>query len=105
MLIKNKIPKSEPVVSIGLVLPEDRKESIKIIDLQKNQSLKIDYNFDGKKLPYSKYHLSSICVGRGFHWEKQIEINIEGELKIRFIDGALLITNQITYLVLFNQEK
>tara|TARA_B000000557_G_C20792981_1_gene451931 strand:- start:367 stop:1584 length:1218 start_codon:yes stop_codon:yes gene_type:complete len=96
MLIKNKIPKSEPVVSIGLVLPEDRKESIKIIDLQKNQSLKIDYNFDGKKLPYSKYHLSSICVGRGFHWEKQIEINIEGELKIRFIDGALLITNQIT---------
>jgi len=96
MLIKNQIPSSEPTVSIGLVLPEDRKQSIKIIDLQINQSLEIDYTFDGKKLPYSKYYLSSICVGRGFHWEKQITITIEGELKIRFIDGALLITNQVT---------
>ena len=56
--------------SIGLVLPKDRKQSIKIIDLQINQSFEIDYTFDGENLPYLNLDANLILpdgpLGRAF---------------------------------------
>jgi len=95
MLIKGDIPTSEPTVSIGLVLPEDQKVSLKVIDLITNTQFVIDESFDGQTLPKSTYELKATRAGRGFHWEKEITIKTEGELEIKFVEGFLFITNHI----------
>ncbi len=95
MLVKGAIPSKEPIVKIGLVLPDDQKKSIEVVDLNTNDQYTIDISFDGKRLSDSEYQLSSIRAGRGFHWEKEIRITIEGELDIKVINGYLFVTNYI----------
>ena len=92
MLVKGAIPSKEPIVKIGLVLPDDQKKSIEVVDLNTNDQYTIDISFDGKRLSDSEYQLSSIRAGRGFHWEKEIRITIEGELDIKVINGYLFVT-------------
>jgi len=95
MLVKGDIPAKEPIVSIGLVLPEDKKDSISVVDLNNNVSLIIDLTFQEKYLPNSTYTLSTIRAGRGFHWEKEIEITVNGELEFKLMDGFLFVINHI----------
>ena len=96
MHVKGHIPDQEPMVSIGLVLPEDRVKSIPITDIENNRSFKIDLSIGTKIFPTSIYKLSSIRAGRGFHWEKQISITVEGELEIKIVDGYLFVINHIS---------
>ena len=42
MLVKGKIPKNEPIVSIGLVLPEDCQKSVEITHSETNQNFFIE---------------------------------------------------------------
>ena len=95
MLVKGQIPEKEPVVSIGLVLPEDRQKSIHIHDELSSQSFEMTHSSDKKYFPSSTYIIHSIRAGRGFHWEKQIAITVEGELEIKTVDGYLFVINHI----------
>ena len=36
-----------------------------------------------------------MTAGRGFHWQKQIDISIRGSIKIRNVDGYLFLINEI----------
>ena len=74
MLVKGQIPSHEPVVSIGLVLPEDRVKKLVIMDVENNRSFNINLSEEPNYFPTSTYKLSSIRAGRGFHWEKNISI-------------------------------
>ena len=95
MLIKGQVPNKEPVVSIGLVLPEDQIQVLSIQDIKNNLSLEIDLQTENIILPASLYKLPSIRAGRGFHWEKQISITVEGELEIKVVDDCLFLINHI----------
>ncbi|MGY8788656.1 MAG: SpoIID/LytB domain-containing protein [Fidelibacterota bacterium] len=95
MLIKGQVPNKEPVVSIGLVLPADQIQVLSIQDIKNNLSLEIDLQTENKILPASLYKLPSIRAGRGFHWEKQISITVEGELEIKVVDDCLFLINHI----------
>ena len=95
MLVKGQIPEKEPVVSIALVLPEDRQKSIHIHDELSSQSFEMTHSSDKKYFPSSTYIIHSIRAGRGFHWEKQITITVEGELETKTLDGYLFVINHI----------
>ena len=95
MFVKGQIPEKEPVVAIGLVLPEDRQKSIHIHDELSSQSFEMTHSSDKKYFPNSTYIIHSIRAGRGFHWEKQITITVEGELEIKTVDGYLFVINHI----------
>ena len=95
MLVKGQIPSHEPVVSIGLVLPEDRVQKLLIVDVENNRSFNINLSKEPHFFPTSTYKLSSIRAGRGFHWEKNISITVEGELEIKIVDECLFVINHI----------
>ncbi|NQV30952.1 MAG: SpoIID/LytB domain-containing protein [Candidatus Marinimicrobia bacterium] len=40
-------------------------------------------------------HLEPVIAGRGFHWEKQIAVDLPGELKITVQDGCFKIINAV----------
>ncbi|MFL2983067.1 MAG: SpoIID/LytB domain-containing protein [Candidatus Neomarinimicrobiota bacterium] len=109
MLKKGIIPTSEPIVSIGLVLPIDKQPTIKIQCTKKNQNYSIgickDYlTVNGNKTKQfkleeayneSRYILKPIYAGRGFHWQKKIKISVQGCLRIKNLGGFLFIVNDI----------
>ncbi len=39
------------------------------------------------------FHLDSVVAGRGFHWEKMIEVDLPGKLEISIQDGFLKVIN------------
>ena len=109
MLIKGNIPKKEPIVSIGLVLPIDKQHSIRIKCNSKSEQYCIEIMDDhlhvnGKREKTfslekisndSSYNLDPICAGRGFHWQKKISISVQGCLRIDNINGCLFVVNDI----------
>ena len=95
MLVKGQIPSHEPVVSIGLILPEDRVQKLLIMDVENNRSFNINLSKESTYYPTSTYKLSSVRAGRGFHWDKQISITVEGELEIKIVDECLFVINHI----------
>lgn len=40
-------------------------------------------------------HLHPVIAGRGFHWEKRIEVDLPGRLEISIQDGALKVINHV----------
>ena len=108
MLVKGKIPSLEPIVTIGLVMPEDEQTSITINTSLDNQELSI--KTDDKKLDINGkiideiilkeeknqiFKLNPIKAGRGFHWEKEISISVLGNVHIQNENGYLFIKNNI----------
>ena len=109
MLIKGNTPQNEPLISIGLVLPEDKQKSILITNSQTKKKLIIkvykggisingkivqgDYILKSKN--NQVFNLDQVSAGRGFHWSKKISLNVNGILLIRNIDKALFIVNQL----------
>ena len=109
MLIKGNNPKTEPTVSIGLVMPVDEQSSVEIKNSadrkvhyieSKNEKIIID----DKSLPSielknksndSHFIIRPITAGRGFHWEKEISVKVLGNLKISNKDGFLFVVNNI----------
>ena len=108
MLIKGSIPTKEPLVSIGLILPVDKQKSVKIKTVNNlDYEIKSLENYilvNGEKSNHfylneltsdSGYNINPVTAGRGFHWQKQIDISIRGSIKIRNVDGYLFLINEI----------
>ena len=108
MLIKGSTPTKEPLVSIGLILPIDKQEYVKItsknnpdyeIKALENQLLvngEKSSKFNLQELKgESSYNIKPVTAGRGFHWQKQINISIKGSIKIKNIDGCLFLVNEV----------
>ena len=108
MLIKGSIPTKEPLVSIGLILPVDKQKSVKIRTVNNlDYEIKSLENYilvNGEKSNHlylnelasdSGYNINPVTAGRGFHWQKQIDISIRGSIKIRNVDGYLFLINEI----------
>ena len=108
MLIKGSIPTTEPLVSIGLILPIDKQKYVKItsgnnlnyeIKALENQLLvngERSSQFNLQELTKeSSYDIKPVTAGRGFHWQKQINISIKGSIKIKNIDGCLFLVNEV----------
>ena len=108
MLIKGSTPTKEPLVSIGLILPIDKQEYVKItsknnpdyeIKALENQLLvngKKSSKFNLQELTGEYgYNIKPVTAGRGFHWQKQIAISIKGSIKIKNIDGCLFLVNEV----------
>jgi len=109
MLVKGKKPKSEPLISVGLILPIDKQNSITISNDIEQKTYIIEAENDhllvnGNKtksielMGYAddpSYTLDPVPAGRGFHWEKNISIQVIGSLKISNSDGSLFIINQL----------
>lgn len=116
MLVKGIIPDTEPTISVGLVLPidkqksvyissniDDKKYKIKIMEsrLLVNGEIKNQLLLE-KVSNESIFNLEPITAGRGFHWQKKINISINGSLKVMIIDNNLFIVNEIgleSYLI------
>tara|TARA_Y100000748_G_scaffold53478_1_gene41687 strand:- start:268 stop:1575 length:1308 start_codon:yes stop_codon:yes gene_type:complete len=121
----NSIPKREPKISIGLVLPEDRKTNLIVtifsskyllffdqekIDFDQNE-LSIDLSPNGilvnnksykeihiknKSRDLSDYiYLDNVIAGRGFHWQKSISIKVLGDLHISYHKSYLFAINKL----------
>ena len=108
MLIKGSIPTKEPLVSIGLILPVDKQKSVNIKTVNnldyEVKSLENYILVNGEKSNQFyleeltgdfSYNINPVTAGRGFHWQKQIDISIKGSIKIRNVDGYLFLINEI----------
>ena len=121
----NSIPKEEPKMSIGLVLPEDKKSELSVeicssdhilyldniekdlkqtellIQLGPNGILVNDEPFKdlhikNRSREHSDFiYLKSIKAGRGFHWQKSISIKILGDLHISSLESYLFVVNKV----------
>ncbi len=115
----------EPIMSIGLVMPEDNQKDISLFLNGDSFDLKVnDLNqthFNKKLLIQSKnqrMHLEgkecesiiltnrqriikdhivvdSVIAGRGFHWQKRIKIKVLGDIIIKIIGHSLFVINRI----------
>ena len=108
MLIKGSIPTEEPLVSIGLILPVDKQKTVNIKTVNNlDYEIKSLENYilvNGEKSNQFyldeltgdfSYNINPVTAGRGFHWQKQIDISIKGSIKIRNVDGYLFLINEI----------
>ena len=108
MLIKGSIPTTEPLVSIGLILPIDKQKYVNItsgnnlnyeIKALENQLLvngERSSQFNLQELTKeSSYDIKPVTAGRGFHWQKKIPISIKGSINIKNIDGCLFLVNEV----------
>ena len=121
----NSIPKEEPKISVGLVLPEDKQSELSIEIYSSDHILYLDkIEQDTKQTdliiqlgpngilvndePFKDLHiknrsrehsdfiyLKSIKAGRGFHWQKSISIKILGDLHISSLESYLFVVNKV----------
>ena len=112
-------------MSIGLILPEDNQKNVSItlfgkkfgllIDDVKQVEFKNDFKVGirGNKLSLNDIHCNEIIIknndrelancikvdpviaGRGFHWQKSIDIKVLGDLVVKNIDQQLFVINKI----------
>ena len=109
MLLKGDLPKVEPIISVGLVLPEDKQNSIIITNSKSKKTISFKVNGDyisvNNKIIKENYFLDNndgqnfnldrIPVGRGFHWSREISVDITGDLLVKNVNGYLFIINRI----------
>ena len=109
MLVRGEKPKREPLISVGLILPMDKQNSITIYNDLDQKRYFIESENDhllvnGEKtekinlIGSSKdqiFTLDRVPAGRGFHWEKNISIQVVGSLDISNNNGYLFVINQI----------
>ena len=117
----NKI-KKEPIIKVGIILPEDKKTEI-IIDFPNPSNYTINSDPTTKKLivkcqsesilinnklfnnvliePIDNTNknefpiINSIPTGRGFHWQNEIQVKLPGKLIIQNHNGYLFIINEL----------
>jgi SpoIID/LytB domain protein len=131
MLIPGVIPKKEPVIQIGIILPEDNRSQV-IINFPEKAAFRILANGIEKSVFKSQEHrfvktagnkilfgtekaevwrleplgkpdlresygtlVRDVIAGRGFHWQKQIDILLPGVLEISVFSGKLILINEL----------
>ena len=115
----------EPIMSIGLVLPEDKQSNISMnlngtnfgISINNVVQKKIETKLDillqrnkmylngtecekviirnGQRDITNNIDLNPIIAGRGFHWQKEINIKVVGDIFIEVINQYLFVINKI----------
>ena len=102
----------EPIIAVGIILPEDNQKKLRILDSQLNQNYEILIKNDQLLINdeiYSSYrfkrpenesndhyfNINSVSAGRGFHWEKRISIKVKGDLEIKIKKKSILLVNYI----------
>ena len=109
MLIKGTTPNEEPLVSIGIILPQDKQNFVQIFDSHTDKNFKLESKngnlLSNKKIisifkisnkpNNSKTTIFPVIAGRGFHWEKQIPISVLGDIEIKILNGHLFVVNHI----------
>jgi len=105
----NNLKNTEPIISVGLVLPADKQKKLIITDSKdeaiydigcRNNKLFVnDKKLDSFKLKRKEtqhnFLITNVPAGRGFHWKKKIAIRVEGDLKVMIKDRALFLVNYI----------
>jgi stage II sporulation protein D len=131
MLKKNHIPSSEPIIRVGIILPEDKRRTIDIC-LPENLTYKITtdsgssqtatqsrFNYklsnniiyqkpkgkakywmieplkDQKIVPKYGLLVKKVISGRGFHWQKYLDVYLPGKIEIKIYDNSLLLINEL----------
>ncbi len=124
MLVPNSIPKSEPLLRVGIVLPEDNQKTV-ILDLTNSINIKVFFDgentnlkhklivfeakeqkiyfngFDAEKIEIEQTGtndfivVKSVIAGRGFHWVKHIDIKLSHKLEFSLKDGNLMLINEL----------
>ncbi|RMF07176.1 MAG: SpoIID/LytB domain-containing protein [Candidatus Neomarinimicrobiota bacterium] len=124
MLKRGDIPRTEPRIRVGLVLPEDHQTTLHItfspprsyqiretgIPVSESLSLTVEENrirWEGassdrltlRRLPSASVdtslRLHPVRAGRGFHWEKHIPIEVTGDLILSVVEGGMLVVNEL----------
>ena len=109
MLIKGTTPNEEPLVSIGIILPQDKQNFVQIFDSHTDKNFEFESKngnlLSNKKIisifkisnkhNNSKTTIFPVIAGRGFHWEKQIPISVLGDIEIKILNGHLFVVNHI----------
>lgn len=119
MSVNNQIT-HEPLILVGIILPEDKQISVKI-HIHKNAQYKLNdevvsgellINSDSEHLTingdiYDDIILSSknindyltiesVPTGRGFHWQRDIRTNLPGNVIIKMTDGNIFLINELS---------
>ncbi len=112
----------EPIISVGIVLPEDKKTEI-IIDFPNPSHYKINSERLTKRLivkcqsdsilinnklfdkvliePIGNSNqdefsiINSVPAGRGFHWQNEIQVQLPGKIIIKNRNGNLFVINEL----------
>lgn len=125
MLIPDSIPEKEPILRVGMILPEDLEKSL-ILDV--SQAKEIDLIADGNiiayeprdyfeiradsgKLKFQGYSVDQLIIeqneqdsiiivkdviaGRGFHWSKKIDVKLAYRLIISVVNSNILLINEL----------
>ena len=109
MLKRADKPIQEPTLSIGMILPTDLRKQLTITIPEEKKKIKIEalsksliYKNSKKReiiLKGSKiddfFIIHSVPAGRGFHWEKTIDVKVAGDLRIKISNGYIFVINQI----------
>jgi len=131
MLKANEIPVNEPLLRVGIILPEDSKKSV-IINLPKELSYKVsseqcpEFLAQGDTLEFNLSHeriyhdelndltwkiepvqnapdeakfgikIRDVVAGRGFHWQKLIDIYVSGSIEIKIYENQLILINELS---------
>ena len=109
MLKRGDKPIQEPILSIGMILPTDLRKRLTITISEQKKKIKIEAN--SKSLIYKNskkkeillrgsniddfFIIHSVPAGRGFHWEKTIDVKVAGDLRIKISNGYIFVINQI----------
>ncbi|MFQ6677034.1 MAG: SpoIID/LytB domain-containing protein [Fidelibacterota bacterium] len=115
----NILPGSEPLIQIGIILPEDQRKSVTLsfthpsqYEIDSNRPLtwigknknKLNISIeDGDvfiRKSKSQFDPRGITVhevpaGRGFHWEKPIDVILPGNIRIKSQNQYLLVVNEV----------
>jgi len=131
MLNPNEIPSKEPLLRVGIILPEDKfdlirfeipgefeyqieshegksekineknltfstsKESVSLYEYGDSKFWRISPSKNYKIAPQSGIKVKDIVAGRGFHWQKNIDVFLSGSAEIALVDGNLILTNEL----------
>jgi SpoIID/LytB domain protein len=99
MLQPNTIPDNEPLLRVGIILPEDL---INLIEIELPQTIEYQFISDDQAAhpqrtnkPKFEYSANKVVAGRGFHWEKPIDVFLPGSLEIGIYDNNLILVNEL----------
>ena len=131
MLKKNAIPDKEPLLCVGIILPEDQIKKLEIQlpkdtiyflspdnkSEQEIKNLKLVFKQSSNRVcldslgastcwtlsasepvplkPKSGILVKNVVAGRGFHWQKYIDVYLPGKLEIKCLTGNLILINQL----------
>ena len=135
MLKPGVIPEEEPLLRVGIVLPEDKQQTITLLikDIKTTSLVindehkipvihnKVEVTLVENTLSLKAYDFSEsirnikliqenentsidaypVIAGRGFHWAKQIHVNLPFTIEIKIVGNSLILVNELpieTYL-------